>query len=354
MSNPFSQQGALIMNISPDYDTHELLPWEQPSWRQDVENWLDSVLSERGWQRTGEVSEVQRRPWSVILQLNSSVDSLYFKACSPALMHEPALTRALSLWQPQRVLPLIAQEVDRGWMLMPDGGATLRRQFEAGAPLSTWLGILPVFARLQIDLLPHADELLSLGIIDRRTETLADQFVHLLEDGNALQVDQKEGLTRDEFDRLQREIPVFRRLCSELAECGIPDALEHDDFHDGNIFFSQNRPVFFDWGETCLAHPFFSMVVGLNSIACRFDLEPGGEQWCQLRDAYLQPWASLAGRAALLKAFDLAQQAGAVNRALTWHRVVSSLPLRWQQEDADAVPGWLKIYLERRQRYGNS
>ncbi len=341
------------MNITQNFDTDALLPWEQPAWHQDVENWLDVVFRERGWQRAGEVVEVQRRPWSVILKLNAPVGGLYFKACSPALMHEPALTRALSLWQPQRVLPLIASETERGWMLMPDGSPTLRSQFEAGAPLSTWLDILPVFAQMQIDLLPHAEELLTLGIIDRRTETLADQFTDLLEDESAMRLEQKDGLTRDEFDRLQQEMPVFRRLCRELTECGIPDSLEHDDFHDGNIFYSQNRLVFFDWGETCLSHPFFSMVVGLNSIAYRFDLEPGGESWCQLRDAYLQPWAAFSDRGTLLRAFDLAQQVGAVNRALTWHRVVSRLPLRWQQEDADAVPGWLQIYLERRKRYGN-
>jgi len=52
-----------------------------------------------------------------------------------------------------------------------------------------------------------------------------------------------------------------------------------------------------------------------------------------------------------LEAFAIAMQIGAVNRALTWHRVVSSLPRRWKRQNADAVPGWLKEYLERRAGY---
>ena len=231
---------------------------------------------------------------------------------------------------------------------MPDGGLTLRSRFEAGADSALWLSILPVYAAMQIDMVEHAQELLQLGIIDRRLSTLPDQFEALLADTSALRVGKDDGLTLSEFERIKNEVPVFRELCSRLADYGIRETLQHDDFHDGNIFYAEDKPVFFDWGECCLAHPFFSMVVGLNSIAYRFNLQPGDAQWSALREAYLAPWEARFDRQTLLAAFDLAMQLGAVNRALTWHRVVSSLPLRWKRENADAVPGWLQEYLQRR------
>ena len=42
---------------------------------------------------------------------------------------------------------------------------------------------------------------------------------------------------------------------------------------------------------------------------------------------------------------DLAQRAGMVGRALTWHQVLSGLEGPHQAEFADAVPGWLGDFL---------
>lgn len=333
------------MNSKPKQHS---LPWEVPGWNLEVEAWIAETLAAKGIKADGPIQEVQRRPWSVLLRIPTSAGQLYCKVCSPVLQHEPGLTQALAGWQPDHILPLIAIDPHHGWMLMPDGGPTLRSRFEAGADISLWLSILPVYAEMQIEMVEHSRELLQLGIIDRRLSSLPDQFEALLLDASALRVGKRDGLTPPEFEKLKNEVPVFRELCRRLADYGIPETLQHDDFHDGNIFYSDDKPVFFDWGECCLAHPFFSMVVGLNGIAYRFGLQPGDTQWSRLRDAYLAPWEAGFERKRLLAAFDLAMQIGAVNRALTWHRVVSSLPARWKRQNADAVPGWLQEYLQRR------
>ncbi len=75
---------------------------------------------------------------------------------------------------------------------------------------------------------------------------------------------------------------------------------------------------------------------------------PWEAHWNGLRDAYLVPWEARFDRQPKLAAFNLAMQLGAVNRALTWHRVVSGLPARWRRQNADAVTGWLQEYLQRR------
>ena len=334
-----------IVNSDPK---HQSLPWEVPGWNTEVEAWIAETLGAKGIMAMSSIQEVQRRPWSVLLRVSTAEGNYYVKVCSPVLQHEPGLTKALAGWTPDHILPLIAIDPLHGWMLMPDGGPTLRSRFEAGADRSLWVRILPVYARMQIKMEEHTQELLRLGIIDRRLSTLPDQFETLLVDTSALRVGKKDGLTLSEFEKINNEVPVFRELCGRLAEFGIPETLQHDDFHDGNIFYSEDRPVFFDWGECCLAHPFFSMVVGLNSIAYRFNLKPGDAHWSNLRDAYLAPWEARFDQQSLLAAFDLAIQIGAVNRALTWHRVVSSLPPRWKRQNADAVPGWLQEYLQRR------
>ena len=36
-------------------------------------------------------------------------------------------------------------------------------------------------------------------------------------------------------------VPEFAAKCDRLASFGIPETLQHDDFHDGNIFIRDGR-----------------------------------------------------------------------------------------------------------------
>ena len=65
-----------------------------------------------------------------------------------------------------------------------------------------------------------------------------------------------------------------------------------------------------------------------------------------LRDAYLKPWQRFASPSDLLDAFRLAMPVAMVNRALTWHRVVSELEGESWAKYAEAVPGWLMEFLD--------
>jgi Ser/Thr protein kinase RdoA (MazF antagonist) len=89
----------------------------------------------------------------------------------------------------------------------------------------------------------------------------------------------------------------LRRLCHELADRGIPDTLQHDDLHDGNLFVRDGRFVFFDWGDACVTHPFHTLVVTLRALAHRQGLGPGAPELLRLRDAYLESWTGHASHA---------------------------------------------------------
>ena len=83
----------------------------------------------------------------------------------------------------------------------------------------------------------------------------------------------------------------------------------------------------------------------LRGIAYRQGWAEGAPELEQLRDSYLAPWVRFESRENLLAAFALAQRVGRVCRALTWHRVVSRLEEPFKSADADAVPGWLQVFL---------
>jgi aminoglycoside phosphotransferase (APT) family kinase protein len=131
-----------------------------------------------------------------------------------------------------------------------------------------------------------------------------------------------------------------------VGQFAVPETLHHDDFHDGNVFYRDGRYIFADWAESAVAHPFFSLVVALRSIAYRAEVAEDDLLISRLRDSYLEPWHRFASRAELLELADLTRPLGALCRALTWAAAVSVLRGAERTEHADAVPGWLGVLLE--------
>ncbi|MRS03989.1 aminoglycoside phosphotransferase family protein, partial [bacterium] len=213
--------------------------------------------------------------------------------------------------------------------------------------LNYWKKILPVYARFQQALIPHRQELLDIGVKDRSLSVLPGLVKKLAEDPKALCIGQPDGLSPADFEAFISVLPKLQSLCATLAKVGIPETLQHDDFHDGNIFVDQAGFKFFDWAESFIAHPFFSLVVTLRSIAYRFDLEENSPEIRELTALYLKEWLDYAPHGRLQEAFDLALIVGRINRALTWHMVVTSLPEPYRSKEADAVPGWIQLFLEK-------
>ncbi|MBV9791612.1 MAG: phosphotransferase [Chloroflexi bacterium] len=325
--------------------TDRELPWARADWFEQASAWIQVELARHAIELIGAIEQPHIRPWSTVLRVPTNQGDLYFKATAPVLAHEPALTQALSVWRPDCMLQLLATDLDRGWLLMRDAGATLRSQIQSVADLHLWQPILTTYADVQIEMISRADELLALGTLDRRLATLPAQYEQLLADTDALLIDQQDGLTADEYRRLRELVPEFAAMCERLAGYQIPETLHHDDFHDANIFVSDGRFVFSDWGESCVAHPFFTLLVTLRGVAYRLQLDDHAPELAQLRDVYLAPFQRFGSPERLREAFALANRVAMVCRVLTWYRVVSSLDAALKAEYADAVPGWLQEFL---------
>jgi len=321
-------------------------PWEEPGWFESASAWIQVQLNIHKLSLTGEIIQPHIRPWSTVLKVPTSGGLLYFKASAPSLAYEPCLTEALVRWRPDLMPELLGGDLERGWLLMRDSGEPIRESVRAKGDLSHWEVVLPTYAELQIELSDRVDELLLLGVLDRRLESLPAQFERLLEDTEAMCLGQPEGLTQAKYEKLQELQPRFARMCARLAEYGIPESLHHDDFHDANVFLRNGRYILTDWGEACVSHPFFSMLVNLRSTAYSMKWDFNDPRLIPLRDAYLKPWERFASASDLLAAFRLAMPVAMVNRALTWHHVVSELEGESRSEHAEAVPGWLMEFLE--------
>lgn len=327
-------------------ETKGSLPWTQPGWLQTASNWIETQLAAQGLALAGPIEQPHVRPWSTVLRVPSRAGLLHFKASAPMLGHEAALTVALARWRPDCMPEVLAADPARGWLLMRDSGTPLRALIKAEGHLRPWHAVLPLFAEVQMALADRRDELLRLGALDRRLAVLPAEYERLLADTDSLLLDQPDGLSSEAYQRLRDLTPRFAADCQRLADFGLPETLHHDDFHDNNIFIRDGRITFTDWGESCVAHPFFTTVVMLRNAAYTSGLPANAPEVVALRDRYLEPWERLAPRPVLLEACALAQRVGMVCRTLTWHRVVTNLAEPYRAENADAVPGWLGEYSE--------
>jgi hypothetical protein len=264
----------------------------------DATAWMDAHV-----RRTGAVEVFRERPWATILRAPTSDGPVWLKAPAPDTVFEVGLYALLERVVPQRILVPLAVDLERGWLLLPDGGEP--------ADLET---ALPAYAELQRALAPHADALLALGVLDMRAAAMParfDEAVACIEGGH-------------EVAHLRS---TFASWCGELAVAPGAASLDHNDLHDENVLAG---PRFYDWGDAVVAHPFACLLVPYQVVP--EDRRPA------MRDAYLEVFSDLASHAELVATADLACRVAIVARALIWHRAVRSFP--------DADPNWTTAPLE--------
>jgi hypothetical protein len=323
--------------------------WRDPAWLGEAAGWATDRLAEHGHGLLGQPEQTHVRPWSTVLRLPTSDGVFWFKANAIGTAHEGPLIETLARCAPGHVLEPLAVDVREGWLLLPDGGTTLRVAQGGETDIAHWEEILSDHAELQRDAAPHADELADLGVPDLRPERLPEIRADLLDDAAALRIGRPDGLTAEQRSRLLADSGRYARLCAELAAIGIPASVNHDDLHDNNVFVPA-RPGghyrAFDWGDASVAHPFTVLLVALRVVAHLHNLGPGDPALLRLRDAYLEPWTGEFDRVSLARAVLLALRVGGVSRALSYRSALVEGTPADHDEYGDGVPQWLLEFYE--------
>lgn len=326
-------------------DNQLRLPWEKEGWDKEVTDWISAQLSAHGLRAKRPVELVHQRLWSALARLETAEGMLYFKALAPHFHFEVPLSRALAEWQPQNSLRLLASDIEQGWMLSWDAGQTLRSITRSPEQLPHWYALLPRYAELQIELASKSEQILAWGAPDRRLERLPALYLELLSKSEQLLIDQEDGLTSEEYRKLQAGFDKFSQLCAQLDSYGLPVTLVHEELHENNVLFDGERYTFIDWSDASVGHPFFTLIVTLRATAYWLKIDPNGPELARMRDAYLEPFTRFASRAQLDQAVKLAIRLGMFNRALSWSNTIDVSSEEHRAENLDAVPSWLKDYL---------
>jgi hypothetical protein len=300
--------------------------WSSPGWRAEATAWLDARLAEAGRRRTGDVEHLHVRPWATAMRAPTTEGFVWMKAAGPATAFEVGLYDLLHRVAPDHVLRPIATDTDRAWMVLEDGGPVLTDVMEGDELVEAMAAALARYARLQRLVAPHADELVPLGATDMRPAVLPERFEQAL------------GLVADRDDRARLEAlrPTVARWCAELADAPGGASIDHNDLYPDNVFVGP-PPRAYDWGDSVVAHPFASMLVGLDMRRHELGAEADDPRILRLRDAYLDGFTDLAPRAELVRTLELATRLALIAHALTWDRVLRAIPA------PDVPEGWERM-----------
>lgn len=184
---------------------------------------------------------VADEPWSTVWRVDGG---LWRKQCKSFWRFEAPLTVALASRWPDRVAEVVEHGDD--WLVMRDAGTRIGEE----DPL--WPEAIRRYVELQQGEAAHADEHVAAGVPDRRLATLPEWYACLV----------------DEVDdeRLRQFATRFAELCAELASHDIPETIQHDDLHQFNLYVDDGRTRVLDWGDSCVSHPYFSLVATLRHV----------------------------------------------------------------------------------------
>jgi len=232
----------------------------------------------------GEIEQPHVRPWATALRVPTADGPVWFKASLDAYAHEGEVIAILSPLAPG-LLPEVIARSERGWLLLADAGDRAREH-----PID-WPAMLRDYARLQAASAPHVDELLATGANDNRPHRVVEHAETLLP-----------MLPEELAHRVRKRLPEVAAKMERLAASRLPVTVDHNDLHDGNVFSRDGCVRIIDWGDSSVAHPFFT-----TSVFDDDELPP-----------FVAAWEGFAPRDELEEETAIVRELRFLVRALNW------------------------------------
>lgn len=321
---------------------NDIVPWLEPKYRQQFEQWLELHVPNALW------TVYKETDLTYLVRGVVGKQVYYGKAVTSISRGEAKLSVALAVRHPKQVPEVVQINAENNWILMRGiEGQALRDIPDQ----SRYEAAIREYGRLQREECENIDTFLNYGILDRRPLRLKDEI-------NACLEEMCHRLEQEERVSLVAMKEKLLEMCDELAT-GLPMSLDHGDLHGGNIFWRNNPEdiCIFDWGDTMVTHPFFSVRVFWNTL---FDLLPEEDEsaWYEkitiMRPIYLEAWQGIVSQEILDRHLLIAEELGCVYRALSWHLHITKKRSN-SQESKDKPAQWLKLLLTYRkikQKYG--
>lgn len=287
---------------------------------QAAESWADACLRARGATRLGPLEVSRSRPWGTVARARTTAGVVWLKEPLGETAFEVPLYELLAEIAPAVILVPLGVERERGWVLLPDGGASLAETTEGAARIEGLIVALQRYAVFQRETSFAVDAMLDLGIADMRPARILERFDQALEFADRFVEEEGSAEDGESLRRIVAHRNAVEGWAGELAGMPGSAALDHNDLHGWNVLGDPHRPEtirFYDWGDSVVAHPFATAALPLGMIE-----REDPSSLVRARDAYLGEFAEIAPTETLTRTLELACRCAKIARAHTWERAM--------------------------------
>jgi hypothetical protein len=271
---PAGLTAPVEVDLSPD--PHRA-PYAEPGGPAASLRWAGEALRALG--RGPILGAAQERTWnlSAIWSLRTGDGPVWLKQVPRFFAHEPAVLRWIAGIGYGHLVPRV---------LAADAGRILLDHVDGddlyGAGLDVRIAIVADLHPVQRVASGRVEELLRLGLPDRRPAPLVEALRHLVA---------RHGAGDPRLDAL---VAGLDERMARVAACRLPETLLHGDLHPGNVRGhigglppDGHRRVVIDWGDSCVTHPAFDILRMTEGLA-------DGDARAVI-DAWAAPWRAGGG-----------------------------------------------------------
>lgn len=250
-----------------------------------------------------------------MLRIPTSAGPVWYKEVPPLFAHEGRVTGWVSEVVPGSVPEVIGY--GPGWQLTTEMPPPRRPPI--GHPLDA---IVPI----QVASAGRLDELLAIGVPDRRPTGLPGAIAALSERADLL--------AADEMTALRRVVPLLERTSRRLDGLDISPTLVHGDVSPTNSRSTDHGWVYIDWTDACVSHPFVELAQPL--------LDAGSAtRRRHIESSFARMWERHASRADVAVALAAAPVIGAAYQTETYRRIIDAVGM------VDDHPELLHVWVRR-------
>ncbi len=228
----------------------------RPGWLEEVLSWVRTCLAGQSMELRGTWSQYNMGPDYSLINLDTDGRGVWFKAVGDANLREFSITRQLAELQLPHLAPLLATHENlHAWLMFDCGGNCL----DGSASGDQWQAAARGLAELQVASISNCRPLLEAGCQDLRIPVLRDVIEPFLS-GMGVLMQQQQTMRPPKLDISELRLIErwLKASCRDLEILGVPDSLGHSDLNSGNVLCDHGGPVFIDWMQGHIGHPFLT------------------------------------------------------------------------------------------------
>lgn len=277
-------------------------PFARLGWFCELRSWIESIIKAMGFHMNGEFRQLNASPSFSLVRFETDGPAVWFKAVGEPNQREFGITGALAQFFPNYLPKVLASRPDWNGWLSSEVRGDLLSEVQDQLHLERAAAAL---ARLQIESIDRAAEILGAGARDLRSATLSkviQPFMSVV----AQLMESQTKIPPSVLDRkdLLLLTDYLHNSIETIEATGIPETLGHLDLNPGNIIVSENRCTFLDWAEAYIGNPLFSLEYLLQHARRAFGTDSAIES--RLTQAYCGQWGVVISPAAMADALAFA------------------------------------------------